>query len=129
MLDILTTSLTGSMFPGYQHFAENIIGILDHLLGPDTPLLFTHEWSEPDMAYAGMFDLTFIRFSMKSANKVYAIFAFAWIAAVVGRARLDKAHIYGLALGATFGSLIASVVGAVAVAFIMYDLLGRGQSW
>ncbi len=81
------------------------------------------------MAYAGMFDLTFIRYSMRSANKAYSIIASTLVAVVIGRARLDKAHIYGLALGAAFVSMIASMVGAVAVAFVMYDFLGRGQSW
>lgn len=123
--DLLENIQAGSA----QHFAENIIGILDHLLGPDTPLLSIEEWSEPDMAYAGMFDLTFIRYSMRSANKAYSIIASTLVAVVIGRARLDKAHIYGLALGAAFVSMIASMVGAVAVAFVMYDFLGRGQSW
>ena len=70
-----------------------------------------------------------MRYSMKAANKAYAVIAVALVAAFVGRARLEKSHVYLLALLAAIGSAVASVGAAVVVALIMYNILGRGQSW
>jgi hypothetical protein len=105
------------------------MGILDFLLGPTTPLLSETEWSAPDLAYASFFDMFYVRYSMKAANKAYAVIAVAFFAAFVGRARLGKTHVYVLALMASLGSAVASLVAAIAVALLMYNVLGRGQSW
>ncbi|WWC94440.1 hypothetical protein V866_001285 [Kwoniella sp. B9012] len=111
-----------------QHFANNMIAILDYLTSPESPLLQVEEFSPPDMVYFSLFDLVFVHWPVDAANSVYT--ALAVIAGALSLRQLSKKRwkaflvaLIGTPLGLVGGALSANLLAAVLV------LAGKGQLW
>ncbi|WVW84285.1 hypothetical protein I302_106316 [Kwoniella bestiolae CBS 10118] len=111
-----------------QHFANNMIAIVDYLTSPESPLLKTEEFSPPDMVYFSLFDLIFVHWSIDSANAIYT--SLAVLAGALSLRQLSKKRwkvfavaLIGTPLGLVGGALSANLLAAVLV------LTGKGQLW
>ncbi|WVQ67426.1 uncharacterized protein L199_005623 [Kwoniella botswanensis] len=111
-----------------QHFANNMIAILDYLTSPESPLLQVEEFSPPDMVYFSLFDLVFVHWPVNAANSVYT--SLAVIAGALALRQLSKKRwkaflvaLIGTPLGLVGGALSANLLAAVLV------LAGKGQLW
>ncbi|WWD03211.1 hypothetical protein V865_001261 [Kwoniella europaea PYCC6329] len=111
-----------------QHFANNMIAILDHLTSPESPLLQVEEFSPPEMVYFSLFDLVFVHWPVDAANNVYT--SLAVIAGALSLRQLSKKRwkaflvaLIGTPLGLVGGALSADLLAAVLV------LAGKGQLW
>lgn len=104
------------------------MGIVDHLLSPESPLHDDKPWSPPDLVYISLYDRVFFHFSMQTANVAYV--AIAAVSASLAFANLGRARAkaFTLALiGAPLG-LVSGIISANVVATVMY-LLGKQMSW
>lgn len=111
-----------------QHFADNVMAILDHLLSAESPLASEEPWSAPDLVYLSMYDRLFFTWSMKTATKVYS--AIAAIVLVVAVSRVDWRRsrvVLAASLGVPLGT-IGGLFTANIAAGIMF-LLDRRLSW
>ncbi|OCF60854.1 hypothetical protein L486_00497 [Kwoniella mangroviensis CBS 10435] len=111
-----------------QHFANNMIAILDHLTSPESPLLQVEEFSPPDMVYFSLLDLIFVHWPVDAAKSVYT--SLAVIAGALSVRQLSKKRwkaflvaLIGTPLGLVGGALSANFLAAVLV------LAGKGQLW
>ncbi|WWC88985.1 uncharacterized protein L201_003900 [Kwoniella dendrophila CBS 6074] len=111
-----------------QHFANNIISILDHLTSPQSPLLQSEEFSPPDMVYFSLFDQIFIYWSMDAATSVYM--SLAALAVALSLRQLSKKRwkafviaLIGTPLGLVGGALSANILAAI------LSLSGKAQIW
>ena len=108
-----------------QHFGENVLGIVDHLL-TNSSALATDSFSPPDMVYLSLFDRYFFKWSMSTADKAYAVIAALVTVAVAANVTWGKAM--GVALiGAPVGMVVA-ILSSNALAGALV-LAGKRQLW
>jgi hypothetical protein len=110
-----------------QHFANNIMAVLEHLLGPSSPLVSEKEFHPPDMVYIGLYDRVYVYWSMKTADGAYVAVA-AVVAAVVRPFTRRNAKTVCAAMGGAVGGLVAGLVAANGLAAAL-SALERKQLW
>jgi hypothetical protein len=102
------------------------MAVVDHLLSPGSALLSPEPWSPPDIVYLSMFDMIYLTWTMKAADKAYVA-----LAAVVLPVLLFNAPGWKHSIVALFGTpvgLIAGLLSANGVAGLMVTL-GKGLAW
>lgn len=110
-----------------QHFGSNIQSVLDHLLGPDSPLVSDTVWRAPDLVYVSLFDRVFLKWSMSTADRAYPALA-AIVAAVTFPRSVKKAKVLGLAVLSTPLGMVGGLVAANGWAAAL-SLAGWKQTW
>jgi len=111
-----------------QHFADNIMSIVDYLMSPSSPLLKTIEWSPPSIVYLSVYDQFFISWNMATADKVYTALAALAVAVTAASGVWRTWKSFAMALfGAPMGFLVG-LVCALVVAGIMI-LLDKQLTW
>ena len=113
---------------GPQHFANNIIALVDYLLSPASPLLKVEEWSPPDIVYISLYDRVFAYWSMATADKAYIALAVAavGITAASGVWRPWKSFVIAL-LGAPLGFLVCVGFGVITAGIMI--VLDKQLRW
>ena len=102
-----------------QHFADNVLGVLDHLLSPESPLLSDQPWSPPNMVYLSLYDRFFFTWSLEAATKVYIGMAAVSATLILTRVvewikwKVFIVAIVGNALGVVAGLVSANLVAGV----------------
>jgi len=111
-----------------QHFASNVMAILDHLLSPASPLSSGEPFSPPDMVYFSLYDLVFFSWAMETGTKAYI--GMATIVVALTAARIDWARwrVFAIALVGTPLGMVAGIISANVVAGILF-LLGKKMTW
>ncbi|WWC69875.1 uncharacterized protein I206_103818 [Kwoniella pini CBS 10737] len=111
-----------------QHFANNIIAIVDHLTSPSSPLLQSEPFSPPNMVYFSLYDQIFIQWPMEASLPYYT--ALATIAIALNLKHLTAKRwksfvisLLGTPLGMVGGAFTANVLAAV------LRLTGKSQIW
>jgi hypothetical protein len=108
-----------------QHFGDNVLAIVDHLLSNSTALS-KGSFTPPDMVYMSLFDTWFYSWSMEAADKAYLIIAALVTIATFANVTWGKTLLVTVA-GAPLG-LIAGLLSANALAGIL-TLIGKRQLW
>lgn len=108
-----------------QHFGENVLAIVDHLL-TNSSALATGIFTPPDMVYLSLFDRWFFSWSMGSADKAYAAIAAIVVVITVLDVSMGKPMLFTL-VGAPLG-LVAGLLSANALAGLLV-LVGKRQLW
>ncbi|WWC62230.1 uncharacterized protein I303_104826 [Kwoniella dejecticola CBS 10117] len=111
-----------------QHFANNIIAIVDHLTSPTSPLLQSEPFSPPNMVYFSLFDQIFVHWPIDASMPYYT--ALATLVVVLSVKHLSSkrwkaflSSLIGTPLGMLGGAAAANLLAAV------LRLSGKGQIW
>lgn len=110
-----------------QHFGSNVQSVLDHLLGPDSPLVAEGDWHAPDLVYVSLFDKVFFKWSMTTADKAYPTLALGVLALTIPTSR-RTAKALALAVMATPLGMMAGLASVNAWAAAM-GAAGLKQTW
>jgi Zn-dependent M28 family amino/carboxypeptidase len=108
-----------------QHFGDNVLAIVDHLLNNSTTLS-SGKFTPPDMVYLGLFDRVFFSWSMKAADKAYLIIAALVTISTFANVTWGKSMLLTV-VGAPLG-LVAGLLSANALAGFL-TLIGKRQLW
>ncbi|KAL7420634.1 hypothetical protein Q5752_004585 [Cryptotrichosporon argae] len=109
-----------------QHFTDNIMAVLDHLLSPGSPLA-KPDWSPPDMVYLSLYDRVFFHFPVAQAAPYYRALAAVAAALALGAFRGDL-KVLGIALLGTPPGFLAGVISANALAGVL-TLADKRMTW
>lgn len=110
-----------------QHFANNIMGVLEHLLGPDSPLVNEAEFHPPDLVYLGLYDSVYMYWSMVTADKAYMALAAVILAAVAPFVSRNP-RATAISLISAFVGLFGGLAGANGLAAVL-SAVDRKQLW
>ncbi|ORY22823.1 hypothetical protein BCR39DRAFT_550650 [Naematelia encephala] len=108
-----------------QHFASNILPIVEYLLSPSSPLSSSEPFHPPDMVYMSLYDRIFVTWSMETGDKVYLAIASVVAVLTVANVRWNRWKPFAVALLSTPVGLIVGLVTANAVAGLMVLLKSR----
>jgi hypothetical protein len=108
-----------------QHFGDNVLAIVDHLLNNSTTLS-SGTFTPPDMVYLGLFDRAFFSWSMKAADKAYLIIAALVTISTFANVSWGRSMLLTV-IGAPLG-LVAGLLSANALAGFL-ALIGKRQLW
>ncbi|EIW65964.1 hypothetical protein TREMEDRAFT_70376 [Tremella mesenterica DSM 1558] len=109
-----------------QHFADNIIAIVDYLLSPNSPL--PHTLSPPHTVYLSLYDRFFFHCTMPTAGIVYFTMATMVLAVIIVDLRQSAIRPFLIALIGTPVGLIAGLIPAILLALSLSSI-GKGQLW
>ena len=109
-----------------QHFASNMMAVVDHLLSPSSPL--SSDFSPPDMVYYSLYDRVFFMWSMETATSAYLVLASFATALSLNRLDWTQWKVIVTAVVGTPLGVIMGIASANAVAgFMVYN--GKSLSW
>lgn len=111
-----------------QHFASNVMSIVDHLLGPQSALSKSTPFEPPDTVYLSLYDRYWQHFSMSAADQWYV--ALGAISTAVTAVSMERKRLKPLVVAVISTPLgqISGIAAANVVALIMV-FLGKRQSW
>ena len=110
-----------------QHFANNVMAVLEHLLGPSSPLVTEKEFHPPDLVYLGLYDRVYAHWSMRAADRAYVALA-AVVVAIVAPFTRRNGRTVGWAVVSAIGGLIGGLVAVNGLAGVL-SVLERKQLW
>ncbi|WRT66692.1 uncharacterized protein IL334_003653 [Kwoniella shivajii] len=111
-----------------QHFANNIIAIVDHMTSPQSPLLKAEDFAPSDLVYFSLYDRVFFYWPMQAANRIYTSLAVVAVALSLRQLSKNRWKTFVVALVGTPLGFIGGALTAVSLAATL-SWVGKGQLW